>query len=234
MLACDIASQVARMNSREGKDALLQKYFNDYITYRSPGYGHRDSRYRERGDGAESIDEVFPLRQGDGLEFTPKARFLKSEMLYSDSEDSADSGQEEFATNFDNAFISDDSRISDLNCNIPLVSPKCGNYLVNTNCNNIDVDQKKAYVVRLVDYSLSEDSIVTDTSCLDSSSSEADGNIVHNVSSVSDIVKAVFNENMGDSEDDKIESFMKTKLYDNLSDDGLSSLGSDDGMEIIV
>jgi hypothetical protein len=239
-LACDIANQVARMKSRDGKDALLQKYFADYITYRSPGdksrdsrfreHKYRDSRFRERGDGAESSTAVLPGRQGDGSECTfstPKARTSMIPPLFRDSEDS---GQEE---EFDLAFISDIPQVDGFSCSTPHVRPVRGSNWINANCDVMDVDNNIACVRKLVDYSLIEDSILTDPSDISDISYVYD-NIVHNINSVSNIVKTIFKEDRQLSEDDEMESFMKTKLYDDLSDEGLSSLGSDDEIEIIV
>jgi hypothetical protein len=233
-LASDIASQVARMNNRVAKEALLQKYFADYITYRSPGDKYRDFRFRERGDGAKSSDHVFPVKQGDGSEEcvfrTPKARTLMSQLVFSDSEDSVDSGQKEEFSNFDVAFISDNN----FWCSTPHVSPVRGEKWINANHDVIDIEHHDIPCVgRLVDYSLSDDSVLSHPSDI-SDISSANKSTVHDVSSMSEFVKAVFNEDRLLSEDDEMESFMKSKMYDDLSDEGLSSLGSDDDIEVIV
>ncbi|XP_045175484.2 uncharacterized protein LOC123536391 [Mercenaria mercenaria] len=235
-LANDIATKIARMNQKEGKEALLQKYFADYITYRSPGYKFRDSRFRERGDGAETNSEYSTQRQITGSEnktAKPKRKSSQTSLTFQDYDTSSDSGQEDEILNFDTAFISDVSEINH-GYREPHVSLNYETSREDSTLGQHEVDLNTACVGKLVDYSLSEeDSLLADPSDI-SSISTASENIVHNVSSVSDIVKAIFNENREVSEDDEMESFMKTKLWDEFSDEGLSSLGSEDEKEIIV
>lgn len=204
-LATEIVSKIGRLNHKEGKEAILQKYFADYITYRSPTYKYRDSRFRERGDGADSDDDFRLPRRGPVA--TPARRHQTPTCKL--AMDDTDSGHEDEVMNFDTAFIGEPH---------PPKEP------VSDYADNCEAAGK------LVDYSLSEDdSLLSDPSDISTVSEH-----VHHVSSVSDIVKAVFNENKSGSEDDEMESFMKTKLYEDLSDEGLSSLGSDDEKEILV
>lgn len=236
-LANDIATKVARMNQKEGKEALLQKYFADYITYRSPGYKFRDSRFRQQGDGAESTSACHVQRQVAGSEFssfTPKRRPSQTSLTFNESDTSSDSGQEEDFSNFDTAFIVDAPR-EHIGYTEPHVSFNSENSQVENTSAQPEVDFNTACVGKLVDYSLSEeDSVLTDPSDISSISSSSE-NVVHNVSSVSDIVKAVFNDKIKDlSEDDEMESFMRTRMWDDFSDEGLSSLDSDEENEIIV
>ena len=230
--ANEIATKVARMDQKEGKEALLQKYFADYITYRSPGYKYRDTRFREQGDGAESTT-IYPAQRNiTGCEFEtvpPTRNISRSSLTFNESDTSSDSGQEDDMLNFDTAFISDVTKINN-GYREPHVSPSSN---IGSSLDK-EVDFNTACVGKLVDYSLSEeDSVLADPSDISSISTTSE-NVVHNVSSVSDIVKAVFNENRELSEDDEMESFMKTKIWDEFSDEGLSSLGSEDEKEILV
>lgn len=225
-LATDIVNKVGRLNHKEGKEAILQKYFADYITYRSPAYKYRDSRFRERGDGADSDcqDDCNGSRRvtGSGLGYCPTPARRPSTATSTLSLDDTDSGHEDDSCNFDKAFIDE----ALLGSEDAFVSAE---HETDTAVVSNDYDTCDA-VGKLVDYSLSEeDSILSDPSDISTCSEH-----VHNVSSVSDIVKTVFNENKSGSEDDEMESFMNTKIYDDLSDEGLSSLGSDDEKEIIV
>ncbi|KAL4229330.1 ras association [Mactra antiquata] len=244
-LASDIASKVARMNQREGKEALLRKYFADYITYRSPCYKYLDTRYRERGDGAEMGSDIPPCRKADGSDahsYTPRrnTRCTPSSLKFDDQHDvSSDSGQEDDSDSLDTAFILNQQNLltpcsaaneseADNGYKVPNVSPCNENDILNTN-----IEPESEYPVnKLVDYSLSEhdESELTEDPSIISS---ADENI-HDVSSASDIVKDIFSDHKDVSEDDEMESFMKTKLYDDFYDEGLSSLGSDDENEIMV
>lgn len=221
-LAENIVNKVGRLNQKEGKEAILKKYFADYITYRSPAHKYRDSRFRERGDGAESGDESQVSRRGVGSGYNHVTQTKRTETVTSSlCLDDTDSGHEDDSTNFDNAFIGDAQTEIDNEID---TAENDSAVLNSTGIEHCEV------VGRLVDYSLSEnDSILSDPSDISTVSEH-----VHNVSSVSDVVKAVFNENKTGSEDDEMESFMKTKLYEDLSDEGLSSLGSDDEKEILV
>ena len=57
-----------------------------------------------------------------------------------------------------------------------------------------------------------------------------------NISSISDVVRNIFNSNSETTEDDEMDSFMKTKHFDEFSDEGLSSMESehDEEKEFIV
>jgi len=233
-LACDIVSKISKLNQREGKDALLQKYFSDYITYRSPNCRFLDSRYRERGDGAESDVNVIPAR---GVSVNETYRISPQERRYNARKtltfDEADSGhddnsQDEF--DFNAAFINDEPTVSTPKHHpTPVnVSPSVDETHVIDGVINITHD---IIPQKLVDYSLSAseaDSHFSDPSEISNAS------FVHNVSSVSDVVRSAFSESGAGSEDDAMESFMKTKLEEDFSDEGLSSLGSDDEKEILV
>ncbi|KAH3870741.1 hypothetical protein DPMN_033931 [Dreissena polymorpha] len=214
-LASDLVSRISKMNQKEGKDALLEKYFSEYITYRSPKCKYVDSRYRGRGDGAETGEET-PSVNVAGSNYINEVPARQQEDCSSAAltlhDDDNDSGHDDNGdvSNFNVAFIGD-----------------CDDFfkteMAQTGLNSVN---------KLVDYSLSEDeqtSFMSDPSEISTVSYEG-----HNVSNVSDIVKNVFADAKSFSEDDEMESFMKTKLEDEFSDEGLSSLGSDDGREIVV
>ena len=90
---------------------------------------------------------------------------------------------------------------------------------------------------KLVDYSLTESDISeidADEQGDASDISEIEGdkqNDISNRSSTSDIIKHIFSDNVYVDEDDDMDSFMVTKLSDDISDEGLSSLGSEDDHE---
>lgn len=235
-LASDIASKVAHMNQKEGKEALLEKYFADYITYRSPGYKFRDSRYRERGDGAETDPKVQARCHGNVSKVTTvtsKRRNSQTSLNFNDFETSSDSGQEDDTSNFDTAFIVETPRLN-FGYRPPNVSFDYEDSDISFECKQPELDLNTACAGKLVDYSLSEDdSLLMDPSDISTISTVSES-MRHNVSTVSDIVKTVFSENREVSEDDEMESFMNTKLSDEFSDEGLSSLGSDDEKEILV
>jgi len=223
-LATEIVNKIGRLNHKAGKEAILKKYFADYIIYRSPRYNYHDSRFRERGDGADSDDDdnhnVSHRGIDTGFRSTPVRRPQTATATL--SLDDTDSGHDDEMVSFDTAFIGEPVRHVEIEAENNINAVNDLNDCI-TNVNNVG---------KLVDYSLSEDSILSDPSDISTVSEN-----VHNVSSVSNIVKAVFNENRSSSEDDEMESFMVTKLEDDfheLSDEGLSSLGSDDEREILV
>ena len=205
ILAQTIKYQISQMNQKEGKEAILQKYFADYLHYRSPQQNVEiipDTRYRGRGDGAESHSDTESIRRGDGADDLDNDTFSDvgkmncatshaSDMAEDDVDVTSDSGQED--ADFDVAFI-DETSEDDIPCS-----------------------------KKLVDYSLTDSDI-----------SEIAGNENENrssVSSASEIIRSVFNENIHVDEDEEMESFMNTKLSDDISDEGLSSLGSDEERE---
>ena len=193
-LAQSIKYQIANESQKEGKEAILNKYFADYLLYQSPG---QPSTCRGQGDGAEYNYDDDSFRRGDGSSFTCTSYlsnkvdrhtpFPKDTSIEDDT--TSDSGQED--GEFDIAFI-----------------------------DNLHQDEADC-VTKLVDYSLTESDI-----------SDIVGDPIYNTlnsSGVSDFVKSAFNDAIIGDEDDEIESFMNTILSDDVTDEGLSSFGSDVG-----
>ncbi|XP_052797595.1 uncharacterized protein LOC128229817 [Mya arenaria] len=221
-LAKDIVSKISKLNQREGKDALLQRYFSEYMTYRSPSSRYLDTRFRERGDGAEedtraNVNADIGTNATNNITPCLRGRRVPTVLTYDDCDN--DSGHEgtDDGNDFNTAFISEKYQRD--------AQP------VNSATFNVSTADHCQYQ-KLVDYSISEseaDSILSDPSEISRMSEHA-----HNVSSVSDIVRTAFSESGTGSEDDAMESFMRTRLEEDFSDEGLSSLGSDDEKEILV
>ena len=206
-LADDIATKIAKLDQRDHKDVILQKYFADYLSYNSPHRKPFPMFKRERGDGSEDVsskgnpdksDVVFSTGS-PGCSNTTRAR------RHSDN----DSGHEDddYEGSLDNAFVCNTSRGQfAIRCTYKYAHVKP---LPRKPVNN--VFSVKTKVDKLVDYSLSDSSI------LESFENSVD----------------ILERNIVD-EDDEMASFMDSKLHDDFSDEGLSSLGSDDEREILV
>ena len=205
-LAESITSKIARVNQREGKDVILQKYFSDYLSYNSPNRKPFPIPKRERGDGAELNLSRGNPDKGDGSFSTGTPidnRVTARARRHSDS----DSGHEdhEQCEFLDNAFVcQEEAERKYSNYSYTYIKP-LPRKLVN------DGVTIATQIDKLVDYSFS-----------DASDLETDEN------SVDILERNVFDE------DDEMASFMDSKLHDDFSDEGLSSLGSDDDREILV
>ena len=197
-LANDITSKIARMSQKEGKDVILQKYFADYICYNSPHRKPFPMPKRERGDGAEySFSEGNP-NKGDGSFSSGSAHGARPrDRRHSDS----DSGQESQEDHLDNAFIC--NSLLKLNKNSP-------RYARVKSLSGKLVNYDQTHTDRLVDYSLSDSSLLESDESIDLAE------------------RNVFDE------DEEMASFMNSMLNEDFSDEGLSSLGSEDGNEIMV
>ena len=199
-LAEDVTTKIARLDQREHKDIILQKYFADYLSYNSPHRKPFPMPKRELGDGAETSGNSD---KGDGAfsTSTPVCSYTARARRQSDS----DSGQEDHdqEENLDNAFFCKtvtrhfDSTCSYRYAHIKPLSRKLVNY-------DVTMATKEG---KLVDYSFIDSSVLENT-----------GNSV---------VFDVLERNVFD-EDKEMASFMDSKLHDDFSDEGLSSLGSED------
>ena len=202
-IAEDVATKIARLDQREHKDIILQKYFADYLSYNSPHRKPFPMPKRELGDGAETSLTSGNSDKGDGAfsTSTPVCSNTARARRHSDS----DSGQEDHdqEENLDNAFFCKtvtrhfDSTCSYRYAHIKPLSRKLVNYDV-TMATNVE---------KLVDYSLSDSSVLE--------------------SSENSVVFDVLERNVFD-EDKEMASFMDSKLHDDFSDEGLSSLGCED------
>ena len=204
-LAEDITAKVARMDQRRGKDVILDKYFADYLPYNSPHRKPFPMPMRERGDGAEDCFSIGNPDKGDGAfsTSTPVCSNTARARRHSDS----DSGQEDHdhQDNLNNAFVYE------------TVTRHVDSYPRYVNVNNfsgklVNYDVTMATKVNLVDYSLSDSSVL-----------ESNDNTFADI-----LERNVFDEY------NEMASFMDSKLYEDFSDEGLSSLGSDDEREILV
>ena len=200
-LAEDVTTKIARLDQREHKDVILQKYFADYLSYNSPHRQPFPMPKRERGDGTEYCSSTGNPDKGDGAftTSTPVCSNTARARRHSDS----DSGQEDHdqEENLDNAFVCK-TVSGHVDCNhrfahIKPLSRKLVNYDV-TMATNVE---------NLVDYSLSDSSEIE----------SSENSVVFDVSE-----RNVFDE------DKEMASFMDSKLHDDFSDEGLSSLGSED------
>ena len=211
-LAESITSEIARVYQRERKDVILQKYFAAYLSYNSPnGRGKPfPMPKRERGDGAELNFARGIPDKGDGsfLTVTPLPRTTAGARCYSMYSDS-DSGQEDHDHEeiLDNAFIcKTDGNTGHVDSNYKYAHIKpSSRKLV-----NYEVTMATR-TYKLVDYSFS------DTSVIESGEDTVD----------------IFERNVYE-EDDDMASFMDSKLHDDFSDEGLSSLDSEDERELFV
>ena len=199
-LAKDISTKIARAGLRKRKDIILQKYFADYLSYNSPNRQHFSMPKRERGDGAEISFSGGNPDKGDGSfsTGTPMHDNTARARRHSDS----DSGQEDHdqEDNLDNAFCKTVTGHFDSTCNYRYAHIKrLPRKLVNYEVTMALQTDK------LVDYSFS------DSSVLESGEDTVD----------------ILERNVFD-EDDEMASFMDSKLHDDFSDEGLSSLGSED------
>ena len=206
-LAEDITTKIAKLDQREHKDVILQKYFADYLSYNSLHRNTFPTSKRERGDGSEDVSSKGNPDKGDGAFSTgsPGCSYTAYARHHIDS----DSGHEDndHEDSLDNAFVCNTSRGQFANrCNYKYVHVKP---LSRKPVNNDVVMATK--VDKLVDYSLSDSSI------LESFENSVD----------------ILERNILD-EDDEMASFMDSKLHDDFSDEGLSSLGSDDDREVLV
>ena len=211
-LAESITSEIARVGQRKGKDIILQKYFAAYLSYNSPNGRGKTFRMpkRERGDGAELNFARGNPDKGDGSFSTgsPLRRTTAGARCYSVYSDS-DSGQEDHDHEdiLDNAFIcKTDVNTGNVDSNFRYAHIK----LLPRKLVNYDVTMA-TQTDKLVDYSFN------DTSDLESDEDTVD----------------ILERNVYD-EDDEMLSFMDSKLHDDFSDEGLSSLGSEDEREILV
>ena len=197
-LAEDVTTKIARLDQREHKDVILQKYFADYLSYNSPQRKPFPMPRRERGDGAETSFSSGNHDKGDGEPSTSTPVCSNTARLRRHSD--SDSGQEDhdLRDNLDRAFICTVTKQVDRNhrcSHANRLSRKMVNYDV-TIATKVD---------KLVDYSLS------------------DSSILESVENTADILERnVFDE------DDEMVSFMDSKLHDDFSDEGLGSLGSED------
>ena len=195
------------MEQREGKDVILKKYFADYLSYNSPnGRGKPfPMPKRERGDGAELKFSSGNPDKGDGSFSSGTPMNVNTARVRRHSD--SDSGQEDHDQHdiLDNAFVCKTVTGSvDSNYRYDRIKP-LPRKLVNYDVTMVTQSDK------LVDYSFS------DSSVLESAEDTID----------------IFERNVFD-EDDEMASFMDSKLHDDFSDEGLSSLGSEDEREILV
>ena len=205
-LAEDIATKITRMSQREGKDVILEKYFADYLSYNSPNGKPFPMPKRERGDGAETSFSIGNPDKGDGSFSTGTP--LRSKTTRARRHSDSDSGQEDHdhEDNLDNAFVCIKTVRKHVDSNPRYAHIKS----LSRKLVNYDVTMA-TQIDKLVDYSYSDTSVL-----------ESDENTVH-----------ILERNVFD-EDDKMASFMDSKLYDDFSDEGMSSLGSADEKEILV
>ena len=204
-LAEDITTKIARMGQREGKDVILQRYFADYLSYNSPHGKPFPMPKRERGDGAEISFSRGNPDIGDGSFSTGTP--LRSNTTRARRHSDSDSGQEDHdhMDNLDKAFVCKTvTKHVGSNPRYAHIKPLSRKLV------NYDITMA-TQMNKLVDYSFS------DTSVLESNENSVD----------------IFERNVFD-EDDEMASFMDSKLHDDFSDEGLSSLGSDDEREILV
>ena len=201
-LADDISAKVAKLDQREGKNVILQKYFADYLSYNSPSRKPFQMPKRESGDGAEDVSYKGNPDKGD-VAFsadTPVLRKAARVRHHSDSDSGHEDHEERNEDDLDNATVSGAECKNRYDDTKPL-SRKLVNYDITI---TTEVD-------KLVDYSLSASSLF-----------ESDENTVD-----------ILERNIID-EDNEMASFMVSKLHDDFSDEGLSSLGSNDDREIFV
>ena len=204
-LAEDITTKIARMGQREGKDVILQKYFADYLSYNSPHGKPFPVPKRERGDGAEISFSRGNPDIGDGSFSTSTS--LRSNTARARRHSDSDSGQEDHDNedNLDNAFVCKTvTKHVDSNPRYAHIKPLSRKLV------SYDITMA-TQMDKLVDYSFSDTSVL-----------ESDENTVD-----------IFERNVFD-EDDEMASFMDSKLHDDFSDEGLSSLCSEDEREILV
>ena len=200
-LAEDVTTKLARLDQREHKDVILQKYFADYLTYNSPHRQPFPVPKRERGDGAEDCLSTGNPDNGDGASSssTPVCSSTVRARRHSDS----DSGQEDH----DHHDILDDAIV-------------CKTFTGHIGSNH-RYDHNKPLPMKLVNYDVTmetQSDKLVDYSFSDSSEIENSGNSV---------VFDVLERNIFD-EDKEMASFMNSTLHDGFSDEGLSSLGSED------
>ena len=206
-LAESITSKIARVEQRDGKDVILQKYFSDYLSYNSPnGRGKPfPMPKRERGDGAELNFSSGNPDKGDGSFSSGTSVHSNTARVRRHSD--SDSGQEDH----DHHDILDDAFVC---------KTVTGYVDSNHRYDHIKTLPRKfvkydATMVpqsdKLVDYSFSDSSVLE---------------------SGEDTIE-IFERNVFD-EDDEMASFMDSKLHDDFSDEGLSSLDSEDEREILV
>ena len=130
----------------------------------------------------------------------------RSQISFTDnSYDSTDSGQDDDHSNFDTAFIAGHRLIPEVE------------------------NTETAAATKLVDYSISSDN--DESACSDPSEISTCSDNPSNISSISDVVRNNFNSNSETTEDDEMDSFMKTKYFDEFSDEGLSSMDSEYDVE---
>ena len=206
-LAEDITTKIAKLDQREHKDVILQKYFADYLSYNSPHRNTFPTPKRERGDGSEDVSSKGNPDKGDG-EFSTGS-LACSNTARARRHSDIDSGHEDHDNEdeLDNAFVCNTSQEQFANrCNYKYAHVKP----LSRKPVKHDVAMETK-VNKLVDYSFSDSSI------LESFENSVD----------------ILERNIVD-EDDEMASFMDSKLHDDFSDEGLSSLGSDDEREILV
>ena len=204
-LAEDITTKIAKLDQREHKDVILHKYFADYLSYNSPHRNTFPTPKRERGDGSEDVSSKGNLDKGDGEFSTGSLACSKTARARRHSD--SDSGHEDHdhENNLNNAFVCN-TNTGQMHRNYRYAHIKP----LSRKPVNHDVAMETK-VNKLVDYSFSDSSI------LESFENSVD----------------ILERNIVD-EDDEMASFMNTKIHDDFSDEGLSSLGSDDDREILV
>ena len=206
-LAKDITTKIAKLDQREHKDVILRKYFADYLSYNSP---HRKPFLmfkRERGDGSEDVSSKRNPDKSDVVFSTGSPGCSNTTRARRHSDNDSGHEDDDYEGSLDNAFVCNTSQGQFAKrCNYKYANVKP----LSRKPVNSDVVMATK-VDKLVDYSLNDSSI------LESFENSVD----------------ILERNIVD-EDDEMASFMDSKLHDDFSDEGLSSLGSDDEREILV
>ena len=214
-------------NKPNGKQELMDKYLFDYASFETPKIGkmkkvtHRNPSGNITTVTNHSVHRTVKPSITSGLNnvkytenYTPNRQAYAHEGYWS-AHGESDSDTTDSDSSFEKAFISESESISSTDdCS---VSAKTDDSGINVKyVNDIGGKVYRACIERkLVDYSISED--------------EYENDLIRSFN------VCQFWDNDGDyDEDQEMESFMNTKIHEDMSDEGISSVGSDEEREILV
>ena len=215
-------SELKKQKKSNRKTGLFQKCFHDLISLRKPKQLFKRSDRREPGDGADSEEEyrMSNIRFIDGADISAETQFrtLEERCRYfwntnSESDDESDCDEElTYFSDLNHAFVKPVREdVSDEGIEVISVD--------SNDLNTAFIDETKEsrdYASRLFEFI--DDS---DVSISDISSCEWEQNV-----SSRDVVRDLFcGQKPGCSfvQDEEMDSFMRTRIMDSESDEGLSS-----------